>query len=139
MGDVTTERKMSGRLALRFLARSDVQERLRRSHTPVGTPVVVCEWGASMKEVRSMLLAAKRGGDVPGVLILIREGDDVYLLAALKDADFVGDAIAENEVHDDSLVGHVYQALTPKKWGIEKGLDTDVHRFTMQDMKLELV
>lgn len=139
MDNVTADRKKSGRLALRFLARPDVQERLGRSHAPVGTPVVVCEWETSMREIRAMLQAARSGGDVPNVLILIRKGDDVHPLAATKDVDFTEDVIVDHEVHDESVVGHVYQALGPKKWDIEKGLARDIQRFKMQDMKLELV
>lgn len=122
----STDRMKSGRLAMRYLADSGVRDDLHRASVPLDAPVVVCEWETSMGEVMSMISRARAAAEVSPdhVLIVIRRGEAMQsIVASSQDVQVMGDYISSNEVHADSCVGHLYEALLPRKqWSFGAGM-----------------
>lgn len=126
MGGITADRLKSGRLALRYLADAGVRKMLRNASVPEDAPIAICEWETPVGEVMQMIGKARMTCDsTPDhVLVVIRRGEAMQSLAATSERiELIGDYISSNEVHRQSSIGHVYEALLPRKeWHIGDGM-----------------
>lgn len=141
MESMTTEREDSAKLALRFLAREGIRERLAESGSPSDSPVVVCEWDTDMVEVRAMVsrVRARKGDEAMSVLILVRRDDQILPLVVGRLAAPFEDVIFDHDIHGASAIGHVYQALEPKTWDVERGISPEARLVTSGGLRFTLV
>lgn len=118
--DSNTDRVKSGRLAVRFLADPEVRESFRRASVPSDAPVIVCEWDTSMGEVMAMIkrAVATTPKDPEHAIIAFRRDEDMHtIIATSSKIQILGDYISASDVHANSSIGHVYEALEPnKRW-----------------------
>lgn len=124
----TKDRFESAKLAARYLASPAMRDQFRDAPHLLNNPVVVCEWETLANEVEEMVIRAQRNVEEKETLIIIRRDDSLSVLSA-SDSSFPisGDSIPSDQVHDDAYIGHVYEALLPrKKWTITDGMLQEV-------------
>lgn len=148
MDAITADRLKSGRLALRYLADAGVRGQLRKAEVPEDAPVVVCEWETSVGEVKEMIHRARETctSFADHVLVVIRRDEALQCLAASSQSiELIGDFISSDEVHGRSCIGHVYEALLPRKqWRIDSGMQisgaaNEASVYNVGDTSFELV
>lgn len=127
MEGISKERVKSGRLALRYLADKKVRNDLRSADVPLESPTVVAEWDSPVKEILTMIKRAHSACKTTQdhAIVVIRRDETIYsLIASDENVAILGDFINSNEVHAQSHIGDVYEALLPrKKWQIDGGIE----------------
>lgn len=114
----------SAKLAARYLATPTVREKFKDAPYLLDNPVVICEWETSTGEVTEMVQRAQHDTEVKETLVLIRREDSLSSLCALGPTlPAPKGGLSTDEIHQHSPIGHVYEALLPrKKWTITEGM-----------------
>lgn len=111
MTDLTAERRESGKLTLKYLSDGVNRARLRKVGIEASTPIVVCEWTTPVSEVLGMLRLQDGSSKV---LVSIRRESAIFTLTASADVPDGLDSLSLRDMHRDSEIGMVYDALKPK-------------------------